>query len=315
MAYNDNAVNEEQIASFLADAVKSVEGASVADIDALNEIKKLFKKNVPFSKRKYVAAWLVKQAGGRRFGRSDRSERFNRDRSERSDRSERFSRDRNDRTSRAEARPARDNSTEREEHPHTPRVQIDPSKATTIFISIGRNRRVFPRDLLGLLNSVAGIDRDRVGDIKVLTPYSSVQLYTEDCEKVISKLNGYDYRGRTLTVSYSNKGKDGETAEVPSSFAEENQASADSGSEVGSSAVSSAVDSVVNEEAIPANVTNTAHADTSVNTEAERLAAEQSEFAARQSSVSSGTANDENIQPFFETADDGQVKSRFGNID
>ena len=281
MAYTNHAVNENQIASFLVDAVKTVEGASVAEIEALNEIAKLFKKNVPFSKRKYVSAYLLKQAtGGRRFGRdrNDRTDRFaTRDRTERPERRERSER------------------IERDDHPHTPRVQIDPSMATTIFIGIGRNRRVFPRDLLGLLVSVAGLDRERVGEIRVFTSYSFVQLYTEDCEKTIAALNGYDYRGRKLSVSYSRKSDE---AAEESSAETKSYESESSG---------------LNEETIPSNVTNTAHADTSANNEMDRLAAEQSEFAARQTAVSSGTANDENIQPFFETTDDGQVKSRFGN--
>ena len=281
MAYNNHAVNENQIASFLVDAVKNIEGSSVAEIESLNEIAKMFKKNVPFSKRKYVSAYLLKLAsGGRRFIR------------DRNDRNDRFaSRDRNERMERRE-RPER---IERDDHPHTPRVQIDPSMATTIFIGIGRNRRVFPRDLLGLLVSVAGLDRERVGEIRVFTSYSFVQLYTEDCEKTIAALNGYDYRGRKLSVSYSRKAD--EAAEESSSESKSYESES----------------SGLNEETIPSNVTNTAHADTSANNEMDRLAAEQSEFAARQTAVSSGTANDENIQPFFETTDDGQVKSRFGN--
>lgn len=286
MAYNNHAVNESQIASFLVDALKSVEGSSVAEIEALNEIAKMFKKNVPFSKRKYVSAYLIKQAtGGRRFSRdrNDRNDRFaNRDRNERPERRERSER------------------IERDDHPHTPRVQIDPSMATTIFVGIGRNRRVFPRDLLGLLVSVAGLDRERVGEIRVFTSYSFVQLYTEDCEKTIAALNGYDYRGRKLSVSYSRK-------------SDEAEESSSSGTESRSYANDAQPEVQLNEESIPSNVTNTAHADTSANTEMEKLAAEQSEFAARQTAVSSGTANDENIQPFFETTDDGQVKSRFGN--
>ena len=280
MAYNNHAVNENQIASFLVDAVKNVEGSSVAEIESLNEIAKMFKKNVPFSKRKYVSAYLIKQAtGGRRFGRdrNDRNDRFNRDRNERPERRERSER------------------IERDDHPHTPRVQIDPSMATTIFVGIGRNRRVFPRDLLGLLVSVAGLDRERVGEIRVFTSYSFVQLYTEDCEKTIAALNGYDYRGRKLSVSYSRKSDEASEESSSESKSYESESSG------------------LNEEAIPSNVTNTAHADTSANNEMDRLAAEQSEFAARQTAVSSGTANDENIQPFFETTDDGQVKSRFGN--
>ena len=65
MAYNNNrefSVNEEQIAAFLKDAVSRVENASEADVKVLNQIKKLFKKNVPFSRRSYVAAYLIKNA-------------------------------------------------------------------------------------------------------------------------------------------------------------------------------------------------------------------------------------------------------------
>ena len=317
MAYNnDYAVNEEQIAAFLSDALKSVEEGSNSDIEALKEIKKLFKKNVPLSRRNYVAAWLIKAATSRgRFVR-DRSDRFQgRDRTDRNDRfsgrdkmdrNERFSRDRNER--RIDTRVAHEDG-EREERPHTPRVQIAPELAKSIFISIGRNRRVYPRDLLGLLGSVAGLDRERIGDIKVLTSYSFVQLYAEDCEKAINALNGYDYRGRKLNVGYSRKAGEGEeNSEDTSASSSENF---DSSSE-SASVSSSYQDSAYNTEPIPENVTNTAHADTSVNTEAARIAAAQSEFAARETSVSSGTANDENIKPFFETTDDGQVKSRFG---
>ena len=291
MAYNGNAVNEEQIASFLAEALRSLDNASDSEIDALNATYKLFKKNVPFSKRKYVAALLVRQSHGGhrgydrdRFGGKDRNSRFHT--RERGERPERTS------INKSEIRSSREGM-EREERVRAPRVTIDSSVAKSIFISIGRNRRVFQRDLLGLLISVGGLERERIGEIKVLTSYSFVQLYAEDCEKTIAALNGYDYRGRKLTVGYSRKAadEDGESIEgenVPS-------------------------DSGLNNDPIPANVTNTAHADESMSSETAKIAAEQSEFAARQSSVSSGTASDENIKPFFETTDDGQVKSRFNN--
>ncbi|MBQ5998780.1 MAG: DbpA RNA binding domain-containing protein, partial [Treponema sp.] len=74
---------------------------------------------------------------------------------------------------------------------------------------IGRNRRVFPRDLVGLLVGAAGLDRDRIGDIRVLANYSFVQLFAEDAEKAIAALNNYEYRGRSLSVSYSRQ-KDAE---------------------------------------------------------------------------------------------------------
>ena len=286
----ESVINEEQITAYLKDLVSRVESASEADIQALNELKKLFKKNVPFTRRNYVAALLVKQAAGRgrfnhdrndRFGRGDRNERFNR--ADRSERTERRERDFNaERTNRTEDRGER-----------APRVQIDPALSTSIFIGIGRNRRVFPRDLVGLLVSVAGLDRERIGDIKVLANYSFIQLYTEDCEKAIAALNGYDYRGRKLSVSYSKQKVEGEEGNVSEN---ENEAP------VSSQTYDSQNETVDEEDSIPANVSNTAHASPVENTEQAKIAAAQSAFAAQQAAA-----------PYSETTDDGQVKSHFGD--
>ncbi len=289
MAYNNNregfSINEEQVAAFLADAVKRVESSSDSDIEALKTLKKLFKKNVPFSRRSYVAALLIKNATagfrGNRFNRENKNDRFSSKREERFNRNE---------TRSAERKPA-------EEHTEkAPRVTIDPAAAGTIFIGVGRSRGVFPRDLVGLLVSVAGFDRSRIGEIRVLSNYSFIQLFAEDCDKAIAALNGYDYRGRKLSVSYSRKKEEGETSEAQ-------------------------------DEVIPANVSNEGHADTSVNTEAAKLAAEQSAFAASmdkapvEEPVAETPASEEpkaasapvEEKTYFETTDDGQVKSHFVN--
>ncbi|MCH5295282.1 MAG: DbpA RNA binding domain-containing protein [Treponema sp.] len=292
-------VNEEQIASFLADALGRVENATEAEIQALDKIQKLYKKNVPFSRRKYVTAYLVKQSLGRggRFNR-DRNERFGRERDR--ERGERFNRtERNERNERNSERRERTESRE-EPRERPPRTQIDPALATSIFIGIGRNRRVFPRDLVGLLVSVAGLERDRIGDIKVLANYSFIQLFTEDCEKAIKALNGYDYRGRTLSVSYSSRQKEEAASQ------EETQSGA--------------------EDYIPANVSNEGHAVAEENVATAQIAAEQSAFASKQvtepaqetqsapAPVSSSTpVSSEPVAPYSETTDDGQVKSHFGN--
>lgn len=277
--YNGNP-NEEQIISFLKDAVENVKNASEPDIQLFGTIKKLYAKNVPFSKRKYVAAYIIKQAlsGGRG--------RFNH---ERSDRFDKFSKDRN--TDRSASRRGNERTEHTDRAERVARVQIDESVASTIFIGIGRNRRVYPRDLVGLLVSVCGLERERIGDIRVLANYSFIQLFTEDSEKVINTLNGYDYRGRKLSVSYS-KQKD-----ESSSTEEETSAS--------SSADSS----------IPENVSNVSHGVVDMS-ETSKIEEEQTAFAQQQAAVqqvkvSSGESGVD-LQPYSETADDGQVKSHFG---
>lgn len=209
MAFNrEFEINEAQIAEYLQQATDKVRTSE--NVDLLADLNKLFKKNVPLTVRKYVIAYMLKEAmkhyhsfGNNRRDRNDRNERNNR--REKPAKQERVVETSVETTETAE------------EKPRHPRVEIPEDQATSIFISIGKNRRVYPRDLVGILIAIAGIDRERIGDIKVLANYSFVQLYTEDAQSAIDKLNGYDYRGRKLAVSYSrqkSEGDDAATAEV-----------------------------------------------------------------------------------------------------
>lgn len=194
----ENEIDMDQLAAFLKDAVEKVKTQENPDL--LNDIKKVYKKNVPFTLRSYVAAYLTKQCGSHfRPRREFYNDRKNRD----------YRKD-NQKVDFKQNKSVEETTSENTESrtPH-PRVQIDEALATTIFVGIGRNRRVYPRDLVGLLISVAGLERDRIGDIRVLANYSFVQLFTEDSDKAINALNGYEYRGRKLSVSYSRqKGDD-----------------------------------------------------------------------------------------------------------
>lgn len=197
--------------ALLEDAVNKVK--TEEDPDVLNQMKALFKKKVPLTLRMYVAAYLAKEvvSGGSfsypRGGRRSRVKDFST--SERWEHREKRS---------SENRYMRSENGSRSE-PRQPsnRVVIDEELAATLFISIGRNRRVFPRDLVGMLIQVAGLEREKIGDIRTLENYSFVQVFKEDAEKVISALDGYEYRGRKLSVSYSHKREDGSnsTDEVP----------------------------------------------------------------------------------------------------
>ena len=190
-------VNEEQTAAFLENAVNNVRAD--VDIDSLAELVKLFKKNVPFSLRKYVAAYLLREA--LKHDHSFRGNRFDRNDKNRNKKIEPRENVREENKKAAETTAEAPQAAE-ERQPH-PRIEIPEDQSTTIFISIGRNRRVFPRDLVSLLINVGGLDRERIGNIKILANYSFVQLYSEDTEKAIAALNDYEYRGRKLSVNLS----------------------------------------------------------------------------------------------------------------
>ena len=180
---------EQRFVDMLKNAVERVKNDE--DPVELNQYKKLFKKNVPFALRSYVAAYLAKNSvyGGRRDNFRGRRDGFKG--RGRYDQGEKFF---------------------RQDREPAPRVVIDEELAATIFISVGRNRRVFPRDLISLIVQNSSVERSRIGDIRVLDNYSFVQLYAEDCDKVISSLDGLEYRGRKLSCSYSRKSDDAEIA-------------------------------------------------------------------------------------------------------
>lgn len=193
---HDIVENADRFASLLREAVQKIK--SEEDPIILNEYKKIFKKNVPLTLRAYVAAYLAKNAvSGRHYEGRPRRERM----------SGRMSRRYNDNAVRQNDRFEERHEGTEERRPK--RVPLEEGLTTTIFISAGRNRRVFPRDLLGVIASVSGLERERIGDIKVLDNYSFVQLYIEDADRVIAALNQYNFRGRPLTVSYSRKKEDG----------------------------------------------------------------------------------------------------------
>ena len=197
-------IDLDQAANYLKDVVSKVK----ANPDELEALKKVFKKNVPLTMRSYVAAYLLRNAGGAifRFNKFNDREDFHANREERFNRYERNESQTEESTE--------EGAVSRERFV---RVQIPAENSEVVFVSIGRNRRVYPRDLVGLFISVAGIEKERIGDIRVLANYSFVQLFKEDAEKAISALNGHVYRGRPLSVSYSKQRPEGAEADAEES--------------------------------------------------------------------------------------------------
>ncbi|WP_455383310.1 DbpA RNA binding domain-containing protein [Salinispira pacifica] len=85
------------------------------------------------------------------------------------------------------------------------RQQRTRSGLTSLFVGIGKNRRVFPRDLIQLFSGLDGVAADDIGEIKILDNYSFVEIEPSKAASAISLLNGKDFRGRKLNVNYARK--------------------------------------------------------------------------------------------------------------
>ena len=79
------------------------------------------------------------------------------------------------------------------------------SDGTTLFVSVGKNRRVYPRDLIQLFVGTGKIKREDIGEIKVLDSYSFITVKETIASMAIDNLDGINYRGRNLVVNFAKK--------------------------------------------------------------------------------------------------------------
>jgi ATP-dependent RNA helicase DeaD len=74
-----------------------------------------------------------------------------------------------------------------------------------LFVSVGRNRRVYARDLTELFTEKLQLAPGDIGGVRVFDKYSFVDISASRAEEAISTLTGLDVKGRSITVNYAKK--------------------------------------------------------------------------------------------------------------
>lgn len=167
-----------------------------ADLGELNEYRSVFKKEISLFRRSWAAAYLLMSFDKNSLGfHGNQAEKGRNRRFQPEHRS--FGRKQAENNNSAEETP------DKNREPQTRQYPLAEDESTRIFISIGRNRRMFPREILGLIISKCGVSRDDIGVIRILENYSFVQVRDAVAEPIINTLNGCIFRGRTLTVNYA----------------------------------------------------------------------------------------------------------------
>jgi ATP-dependent RNA helicase DeaD len=82
------------------------------------------------------------------------------------------------------------------------------SGITKLFLSMGKNRKVFPRDLIQLFMDRLKAERSQIHDIRILDNYSFVEVDSSLGERAIKELSGIEFKGRKLAVNYARKRED-----------------------------------------------------------------------------------------------------------
>lgn len=163
--------------------------------DEIEAIRKTIRQNVPFTRRGYFSAMLLKEllSAPKNGARSERSER-----SERSDRSERKERKERPAEEKEHKNGGSESSSQGEKKPL-------PEGAKTLYLNVGKMKHLYAKNLSLLLQKELGITRDDIYSLRVHDKYSFITMSEENCEKAISVLNGRDINGREAQINYSNK--------------------------------------------------------------------------------------------------------------
>ncbi|MDR2702676.1 MAG: DbpA RNA binding domain-containing protein [Spirochaetaceae bacterium] len=189
-------MNEEGIRKRIHTLLDEIQNE--ADPVLLNRCRSIFRQEVSFFRRSYMAAYLlllaqegkaaVVSSGNRTVGDS-------------------ISGCRGKKTQ--ESRVKSGDKSNGKEQAELPRF-LSEEESVRLFISIGRNRKVFTRDILALVSSMANVTRDDIGTVRVLDNFSFIQVRNSVADAVIQALNGYTFRGRNLTVNHARSRREGE---------------------------------------------------------------------------------------------------------
>jgi hypothetical protein len=161
--------------------------------EELENLRKLFKKFVPFHRRGYFTAYLLRELLGtdKRGSQSQKNLASSSASTTRVKNTPKTAEERPQRVKRGLSKSAK--------------TREIPEGARTLYLNIGKMRRLYAKELSQILQDQLQITADDIFAIRVHDKYSFITLTQEHADKAIEKMNGMDIRGRTAAISYSNK--------------------------------------------------------------------------------------------------------------
>ncbi len=176
----------------------------LANVDTLHACRKLFRSRVPLHLRAYVAAALLldQTSGGRASPvKGDKGKRQP---------------ERRERTGggkqavRGETRNADQRGRQADQHkaprePAPTRERRYRGEGVTLFVSAGRRQRFYARVALDTLFALPGVAEEHIGEVRTMDNYSFVTVDPAAEERILSGLNGRDFRGRALSANRARK--------------------------------------------------------------------------------------------------------------
>lgn len=185
---NKSTPNEEDV---LIGKIKLLAGKTETDPnpEELESLRKLIKKNVPWRLRGYFMAYLLRE-----LTKSNKSSKNQMQRSQKNKKVKKPIADTN--------APLSQKSVNTEQKKP---VKKFPEGAKTLYLNIGKMKKLYTKELSQLLQDKLDISRNDIYSIKVHDKYSFITMDEKNCEKAIEVISGLEIKGRIATITYSKK--------------------------------------------------------------------------------------------------------------
>ena len=163
----------------------------------LEEIKKIIRKNVPFFSRGAFSAYLLRELASQKRGKEGKKP-FEKDKNETKPV---FAKKKEELKKPEEEKEGSSESAKEDKKEE----KAIPADAKTLYLNIGKMKRLYAKQLSALLQQELGIQRDDIYTLRIHDKYSFITMSEENCMKAIEKLNGKEINGRTAQINYSNR--------------------------------------------------------------------------------------------------------------
>jgi len=184
-----SSVDNEKVKKTISVVLEKI--ATETDLLTLGEYQSIFKKEVPFFRRSQAAAYLLMLC--------DQGKKLHVSGTEKKP----FRKTRNSFQWKEGSSAFKDTVSGTVRGDDAPGYLLTEKESKRLFFSAGRSRKVYPREILALINAKTAVPKEDIGEIRILDNYSFVQVRDRVAEKIIEALNGVNFRGRSLTVNYA----------------------------------------------------------------------------------------------------------------
>lgn len=205
---NENPLDLDVLAGKIQLIVQRIKSDS--NPEELDQLKKLYKKNVPFSMRGYFTAYLLREVerNSRRGENKKKNERreekpFEKKVQQQPKKEEKPQSVKKEKSEKRE-QPQQNNKNHQEKRPQS-QQRVVPQGAKTLYVNLGKIGRVYARDLISLIMDGTDITKDDIYTVRVHDKYSFVTMSEENCNKAIEALQGKDHNGRTIQINISKR--------------------------------------------------------------------------------------------------------------